>query len=374
MATRVLVVYHYFAHYRRPVVEALLSDVIEGFEYHFASDLSSNISSLNVMSFSGCDRHSVLNNVWIGKLLWQRRLFNVVRELKPDAVILLGNYGFLSTIFLTFVLKVVGRPVLFWGHGRYGSEVGITLLVRRAFNCLPDKWLVYGENAKKLMIGDGIAESKIQVIYNSLDLRAQNEIYKILSTSELTSCDREYRAVFIGRLTEVKRLDLALRALSILHLRGLPLTLTLIGDGPMRLNLEALAAELEISSSVTFVGAVYDENVIGEYLYNADFCLSPGNVGLTAMHSLAYGTPVITHGNLAEQMPEAESVLDGITGVFFEQGSYESLADAIQRWERISVNKRAKVRRDCRSLIFDKYNAQKQVELINSAVTSCFEH
>ncbi len=63
-------------------------------------------------------------------------------------------------------------------------------------------------------------------------------------------------------------------------------------------------------------GACYDEEIIGELIFNAQLCVSPGNVGLTAMHSLVYGTPVITHNNFSNQSPEFEAIIDGKTGSF----------------------------------------------------------
>lgn len=53
-----------------------------------------------------------------------------------------------------------------------------------------------------------------------------------------------------------------------------------------------------------------------EFIYNADLCVSPGNVGLTAMHSLVFGCPVITHNCFEWQMPEFEAIQPGITGDF----------------------------------------------------------
>lgn len=60
--------------------------------------------------------------------------------------------------------------------------------------------------------------------------------------------------------------------------------------------------------------------------------ISPGKVGLTAMHGLAYGVPIITHGNFDNQMPESEAIQPGVTGDFFEEDSVESLAAVIARW------------------------------------------
>ena len=44
-----------------------------------------------------------------------------------------------------------------------------------------------------------------------------------------------------------------------------------------------------------------------------DITVSPDKVGLTAIHSMAYGRPVITHDNMDRQGPEVEAVIPGRT-------------------------------------------------------------
>lgn len=80
-----------------------------------------------------------------------------------------------------------------------------------------------------------------------------------------------------------------------------------------------------------FYGACYDEKQIAEFLYNADLCVSPGNVGLNAMHAMTFGCPVIRHSNMVAQMPEVEAIEDGLTGTYFEENNIESLAQSIKK-------------------------------------------
>ena len=58
--------------------------------------------------------------------------------------------------------------------------------------------------------------------------------------------------------------------------------------------LEKLAQPLLKKGLCHFQGAVFDESN-SELIYHSDLCVSPGNVGLTAIHSLTYGVPVATH-------------------------------------------------------------------------------
>ncbi|MCV5632640.1 glycosyltransferase, partial [Escherichia coli] len=86
--------------------------------------------------------------------------------------------------------------------------------------------------------------------------------------------------------------------------------LIIIGDGPERKNLEQIACEYNIQDKVNFLGKVYDEKTLSLYYMMADASAVIGVVGLAAMHSLAYGIPMITHSNISEHCPEVEAIIN----------------------------------------------------------------
>ena len=83
-------------------------------------------------------------------------------------------------------------------------------------------------------------------------------------------------------------------------------------------------------------------------------CVSPGNVGLTAIHSLTYGTPVLTHDNFNFQMPEAEAIEENIS-VFSLELITQMICQTRLRHSKSSFNK-TKVR----EIITTKYNPMYQ--------------
>ena len=140
--------------------------------------------------------------------------------------------------------------------------------------------------------------------------------------------------------------------------------MTFIGGGDVQGDLEALANELGLSDNVWFYGPCYDEKVLGEMIYNADLCVSPGNIGLTAMHALVFGTPAITHDDLPHQMPEFEAIREGVTGTFFKNGSVGSLAESITLWFEKHQNDREDVRKACMKEIDENWTPQFQIEVL----------
>ena len=79
------------------------------------------------------------------------------------------------------------------------------------------------------------------------------------------------RLLYVGNLIPLKGLDFALRALKA---SGTQARLTLIGSGPFRKTLEALAVELGLKARVEFLGRLPREQTLAAYK-NFDACLFP---------------------------------------------------------------------------------------------------
>jgi glycosyltransferase involved in cell wall biosynthesis len=67
--------------------------------------------------------------------------------------------------------------------------------------------------------------------------------------------------VFVGRLVEKKGVDVLIKAFARLQTDHPEITLTIIGDGPLRSELEALSAALGCSGAITFKGAVPNDTI-----------------------------------------------------------------------------------------------------------------
>ena len=269
-----------------------------------------------------------------------------------DAFLVSGLTRSLSTWLFAIRARLFhpGKKVYFWTHGFYGKESKPEAFVKRLLFRLPAGGnFTYGNHARELMVREGIPAGKIFVIHNSLDYERQLE----LRNSGLASAvyrehfrNADPTLVFIGRLTAVKQLDLLIGALSLLVERQQPCNLVFIGDGTERKSLEARTAASGLQDRVWFYGACYDEKTNAALIYNADLCVSPGNVGLTAMHAMVYGTPVVSHDDFAWQMPEFEAIRPGRTGDFYRHGDAAALADTIQQWFETHAD-RESVRQSC---------------------------
>jgi glycosyltransferase involved in cell wall biosynthesis len=124
----------------------------------------------------------------------------------------------------------------------------------------------------------------------------------------------------LARLVSYKRIDLAIEACTLLGRR-----LLVIGDGPDRARLMALAGP-----TVSFLGRLPDNEVE----YHAARCralLFPGeeDFGMAPLEIAAAGRPTIAY----RAGGAMETIIDGVTGIFFDRQDPQSLAAAIQRFE-----------------------------------------
>ena len=79
--------------------------------------------------------------------------------------------------------------------------------------------------------------------------------------------------ICVARLVDKKGVDLLLRATSLLRAEGLDLSVTVVGDGPRRANLETLTRALGLETSVTFTGALSHEETLALIQGARVFCL-----------------------------------------------------------------------------------------------------
>ncbi|MDD1532486.1 MULTISPECIES: glycosyltransferase [unclassified Bradyrhizobium] len=371
---RVALIYAFFPHYRAPVMRALATSNRYDFEFWGSTTEvegikpcpSDDVVHIRPLSFRNNKRGGRISGYW--KPVFDRNV---------GALIVLGNPNLIDTWFIAIVGRIVGKKVLFWTHGWLRPEPYFKAWLRNLYFGLGQRILTYGERAKLLAMKSGFAGEKISPIYNSLDWDKARSIFEKLERQDLSTLRTELVGrsdlpllICTARLTSLCRFDLLLEALAKLAASGKETRLLLVGDGPERSPLEAQAKRLNLS--VVFTGALYDEDRLGAMIYAADLTISPGKVGLTAVHSLMYGTPVITHDNPDAQMPEVEAIVPGESGSFFKEGDVEDLVRTISHWLNRDIDRKS-VRTKCHHVIRTKYNPVTQRQLIENALDVVFQ-
>ncbi|MBI4364611.1 MAG: glycosyltransferase family 4 protein [Candidatus Latescibacteria bacterium] len=135
--------------------------------------------------------------------------------------------------------------------------------------------------------------------------------------------------VFLGRLRKYKGAQHVIRAFPAVRREVKAARLLIVGDGPYRPHLEALARSLGVRDRVEFLGALSHEEKVAA-LNRAQVAAAPSpkeGWGLTVIEANACGVPVV-----ASRSPGlVESVRDGETGLLVPHGDTAALARATIR-------------------------------------------
>jgi glycosyltransferase involved in cell wall biosynthesis len=177
---------------------------------------------------------------------------------------------------------------------------------------------VVSESTRQELLEKGFEMERISIVPNAVD----GQRYR-------RSAEEPSPALIghLGRLKKYKSVDHLLEAFKIVHLELREARLMIVGDGDVRPALERKARELGISDATTFAGQVSHEEKVR--LLNAMTlavnCSAKEGWGLTVIEANACGVPVV-----ASDVPGLrDAVLDEKTGLLYEYGNVEQLAQKI---------------------------------------------
>ena len=364
MSTKICCIFNLAPHYRAPIFE--LMDQELQCDFYFGDKVGSHIKLMDVSRLEGYKK--TLKNKRISKLgfLWQKGAWQLI--FKPyKYYIITGSPGILSNWVLAILARLSGKKVYAWTHGLKRKTVTKADVFNKTFYQLCNKILLYGNFSKDLMIQEGFKDDKLIPIYNSLDYGHQLKIRENLTETPIYKehFKNDYPVlIYIGRIQKSKKLDLLVKALSKLWDQNIPCNLVFVGADVENNNIPNLVQEYGMAENVWFYGPCYDENEIGRLLFNADVCVSPGPVGLTSLHALTYGCPVISNDDLINQMPEYEAIRPGRNGDLFVNDNFNSLVETIKKWINLDTKIREEVRIEAYTVIDKSYNPFYQVKIL----------
>ncbi len=142
-------------------------------------------------------------------------------------------------------------------------------------------------------------------------------------------CEDAPLVLCVARHVKVKNLTLLLEACSILVGRGVSFQCAMIGDGPLRQELEATRAKLGLETVVQMPGSASQEQVLRWLQQAAAAVLTSENEGMPValMEAAACGVPAVAPA--VGGIPEL--IADGVTGFLTPAGDPEALAAVLQR-------------------------------------------
>lgn len=359
MKNKSVFILNYASHYRISIFKRINNDL--NADFYFGDIPNSSIKKIDYKDLSNFKKE--FKTTKMKSFFWYSGSYKLVFKSYQN-IILTGDPQILSNWIILILARVMGKKTYLWTHGWYGKETFLKGFVKKIYFGLASKILLYGDYAKKLMIQNGFDESNLIPIYNSLNYTEQLTVRNNLKKTSIYTAhfgNDNPVLIYIGRIQKVKRLDLILHAMEILNNQNIFLNLVIVGATSKDVNISDDINKHNLEKQVWLFGSSYDEKKNGELIYNSNICISPGNVGLTAIHSLMYGTPVITHNNFPKQMPEFETIVENYTGAFFEENNAEDLSLKIKRLVNNKIEER-----NCHKVIDLIWNPDNQIKILKN--------
>jgi 1,2-diacylglycerol 3-alpha-glucosyltransferase len=262
-------------------------------------------------------------------LLWQR-----LNELGPSLVMVPGYYTLPALAAALWGRVHWARTVLMSesteaDHARRRwKEVVKGTLVRSLFHYA----IVGGTRHREYLHRLGFDPARIGLRYNVVDNAFFADGVRALRTEgrpEGFETSAPY-FLYVGRLAPEKNLERLITAFAAYRKRGGSWRLVLVGDGPSRARLEALACSLDVDDAVTFAGHRSTEGLLPFYAFASAFVLPSVREpwGLVVNEAMASGLPV-----LVSRMCGAadDLVREGENGFTFEPQAEHELTSLMSR-------------------------------------------
>ncbi|MFK5921190.1 MAG: glycosyltransferase [Verrucomicrobiota bacterium] len=246
----------------------------------------------------------------------------------------------------------------------HGADAGVDmdkaayrLAMQRVF-ASADRILARSQSLAQALLELGCPDEKIRLSRTGIPLQQWPLVKRMVPE------DGQWRLVQACRLIEKKGLDVTLKVLAKLRESFPQARLTLIGEGPLRAEVEGWAEELGLSGAIELTGFIGEQRLRQEFA-KAHIFIHPSRTGKDGnqegvpnamLEAMATGLSVAAtqHGGI----PEA--VIEGESGLLVEEGDWEKLAEKLvvllkdeSRWEAMG--------KAAREGVENKFSRQQQI-------------
>ena len=204
---------------------------------------------------------------------------------------------------------------------------------------LANRYLVHAVIAVTMkiqsLLAKGCPSEKVVCIHNGIDVerlmvsRGRQGVRRDLDISE-----RTVLLGAVGRLTAVKGHIHLLEAMRILVSKQIDTHLVILGDGPLRKQLEGMVAEYKIQKNVDFVG---HQSTVSDFIEAMDIFVLPSlheGIPMVLLEAMALSRPIVA--SKTGGVPEV--IQHGENGLLVEPGNPEAIAEAIETLIRQVAN------------------------------------
>ena len=288
------------------------------------------------------------------------KLVHLIREKRPDVI---HTHRIKENILGSFAALIGGGvPSIRTVHGvqRKPSMLNIPRRILYFLNQITGRFIqikiisVSKELVDKLV--ENFPRSKIKIIENGIDL---NDVCQRASTHANVQKDEKFRIGIVGRLVPVKRIDILIEVACYLLKNNLcaDIEILVVGDGPLRKELELQSNKLGVNDIVHFLG---HKDEILSHIQNLSVLMMTSNhegMPMVLLEAMALQVPVIAHsvGGITELLDQ------GACGILIEGQNPSDYAQAIIRLKE-NPELRKKIIRRALNRVTEDYSAKNNAQ------------
>jgi glycosyltransferase involved in cell wall biosynthesis len=238
-------------------------------------------------------------------------LFKIISYIKKENITILHTHGARANLYGYFLKKFTSVTWMttvhsdprndFLGRGMLGqmfTKLNLAVLRR------PDHYFAISKKFTEMLVGFGIDPQKITTIFNGIDFNLP--VKKQISREDVKLSAKHFVLLMVARFDPVKRHDLALEVVQELVQLYPEIRLLLVGDGPIRKDIETMIRQNGLTDYVSLLGHREDADAIYPLADLTILTSQTESFPLVLLESARANTPVMTTdvGGVRDMIPD----------------------------------------------------------------------
>ena len=364
----------------------------------FRRDIGRGVKEYESRSHAYKILYSRVKKMWYGKYALIDLKSILIKE-RPDVLVMVWPYllhlFFDRTILYTlnkckihlivreipFQTPPFGKLDYFTQHPAYDEDLNLlsiglrfqirallTMYIRRFIYRRAHAYIGYYSQAEDVVLSYGLRPTAF-FYGNTTDTDSLLSIRKVLIDKPLL-LDKRPRILHIGRLVKWKKVDLLIKAFSLIVERYRDSELVIVGDGPEKDALIKRSIDLGLRDKIIFTGAVYDLIELAQYMNESSVYVLAGMGGLSINDAMCFSLPIICS---VCDGTEKDLVFEGENGFFFKEDDVADLTEKLN-WILSDLPKAVQMGKKSLQIIKERANLDVFSNMYKKALSYAVQH